>query len=120
GAGEVQDDQVVILGGGAHGGGHVGADEVHGAGLQLHDHVGRGLGGSLDISALDLGQAGVIPDGAGLGGALAGQLLDGGGAGVGGVLGGDADDGGVEVGARHVHRGHAVGGHGLAGDVGVH
>ena len=33
---------------------------------------------------------------------------------------GDANDGGVEVGARHVHLGHTVGGHGLAGDDHIH
>ena len=42
--GEVQNGQVRVGGAGTHGGGHIGADEVHGAGLNSHDHGGSALG----------------------------------------------------------------------------
>ena len=64
-----------------------------------------------------MGQTGVVPDGARLGGAAAArQVGDALGGGVGAAGGGEADDVGVVVGARHVHLGHTVGGHGLARD----
>src|SRR5699024_7290236 len=121
GAGEVQHHQVVVLGGGALGGGHVGADEVGHAGLQLHDHGVGVVGGGQEVAFENLGPTGLIPAGAGLGGADdSGQVGDGGGGGVGAGPGEQADEGEVVVAASHVHLLHAVGGHALAGDLGVH
>ena len=117
GAGEVKDDHVGVGGHGALGGGHIGADEVGHAGLQRHEHGGGGLGGGHDVRALDLGQAGVIPDGGDLRGAgAAGEIGQALGIGVGAVGLGQADDGGVEVGAREVDLLGALGGHGLTCD----
>ncbi len=78
-AGEVQNDEVVVLRGSAHGGGHIGADEVDRTGLQLHDHGRSRLSGSQKLCAFDLRQAGVIPDRAGLRGALAAREVGNGG-----------------------------------------
>lgn len=69
GAGEVQELHVGIGDHGALGGGHIRADEVHGAGLQSHQHSRGALGGGLDLGVLDLGQHGVIPDSGDLRGA---------------------------------------------------
>ena len=117
--GEVQDGQVRVGGTGTHGGGHVGADEVHGAGLNSHDHGGSALGLCHDLSALDLRQTVSVPDGALLSSAGAGQLADALGLGLLAVFLGYTHDGGVEVGACHVDLLHTTGGHGLAGDDGV-
>ena len=117
---EVQNLHVGIGGHGTHSGGHIGADEVHGVGLQGHQHGGGGLRGSLDLGALDLRQAGVIPDGGDLRGAgAAGKVADAGGVGIGAVRLGHTDDGGVVVGAGEIHLLAALGSHGLAGNDGV-
>ena len=117
GAGEVEHDEVRVVCCGGGGGGQVGADEVHRAGLELHDHGGGGLRSGLDLGIGDLGQTGVVPDGTRLGGAAAArQVGDALGGGVGTAGGGEAYDVGVVVGAHHVHLGHTVGGHGLARD----
>ena len=121
GAGEVQDHQIVVLGNGGQSGRHIGADIVHSASLELHDHSGRAVGGSQQVGVFNLGQAGIIPDGAGLRGAgAAGQIGNRGGVGIGAVLGGQHHDGGVVVRAGHVNFLHPLGGHGLTGNVGVH
>ena len=120
GAGEVQDLHVGISSHGALCGGHIGADEVHHAGLQSHQHGGSVCSGGLNGCALDLGQALVVPDGSELSGAgAAGQISNGGGVGIGAVVLGDADDGGVEIGACEIHLLGTSGGHGLAGDNGI-
>ena len=82
GTGEVQNDQALIGGAGAHSGGHVGADKVHGAADHGHDHGGGAFGLGHHLGAGDLGQTGVIPDGAGLRSAGAGQVGDAGGSGL--------------------------------------
>ncbi len=51
--GEIQNDEIVVLCGSAHGGGHVGADEVNRTGLQLHDH-GRAVSAGARSSALSI------------------------------------------------------------------
>ena len=106
--GEVEHDEVRVVCRGGGGGGQVGADEVHRAGLELHDHGGGAVsaGGLIWASGIWGRQVSyqMVPDWAVQRPPARSAMPWGG---VGAAGGGEADDVGVVVGARHVHLGHS-------------